>query len=148
VLGPPPFTTGYKSAYWEARQALYGGVSLLLLVPLVFGDQSRGSVRRFLQWRPIWWLGVISYGFYLWHLDWMNRAVTPALPPGFPIPWHGWTGATTGHANMLAVAGIGVAGAVVCAAISWYALERPLLRLKGLVGSSKERAGPDRPEPA
>jgi peptidoglycan/LPS O-acetylase OafA/YrhL len=146
VLGPPTLSTGYKSAYWQARQALYGGVAVLLLVPLVFGDQARGGVRRALRWRPVWWVGVVSYGFYLWHLDWMNRAVTPGVPAGFPVGWTGWTGAGAGHANLLAVAAIGLAGGLACAALSYYLFERPLLRFKGLVGTASDRTGADRPD--
>jgi peptidoglycan/LPS O-acetylase OafA/YrhL len=147
VLGPPDIVTGYKSAYWQERQILYGAVAVALLIPLAFGNQAVGGVRRFLRWKPVWWVGVVSYGFYLWHLDWMNRVVNRqtvfATHPG----WHGWAGTPSGNSNFLLLVAVGVVAALICAAISWYAMEKPLLRLKGLVGGKRALKPSERPEP-
>lgn len=51
-----------------AKVALQAVLVTLLALPLVFGDQRRGAPRRLLALKPIVWLGVISYSFYLWHL--------------------------------------------------------------------------------
>ncbi len=146
LLGPPPLATGYRGGYWQAHQALYGAFGLLLLVPLVFGNQARGGVRAFLRAKPIWWMGAVSYGFYLWHFDWMGRAVTPAAAAGSAPRWHGWLGEHIGAANFWALLGIGMACGLACAAVSWYALERPLLSLKGLVGARRDRLASNRPD--
>lgn len=142
VLGPPPLS-GYRGAYWQGRQATYGGVSLLLLVPLVFGDQRRGLVRAVLRWKPVWWVGTVSYAFYLWHFAWMKRYVN--RPTGFGSPgWQGWGHAVIGNANPWALVAIGLAGGLGAAAVSWYLVERPLLRLKSLV-SPIPRSVPELP---
>ena len=39
----------------------------LYLVPALFGDEGGGTVRRFLALRVMGWIGVVSYGLYLWH---------------------------------------------------------------------------------
>ena len=61
------------------------------MLPAVFGpqDRDRGWIRAFLQTRVMVFLGVISYGIYLWHELWLGKymewtgahAFTVALPP-------------------------------------------------------------------
>ena len=64
-----------------------------------------------LVWRPLTWMGTVSYGVYLWHQVFLQSA-----PWGVPV---------TGRFRDLAVAlAIGVA------ALSYYLLEKPLLRVK------------------
>ncbi|MBS1847592.1 MAG: acyltransferase [Actinobacteria bacterium] len=139
-------TGDYKSGYWQARSVLYGLLGLTMLIPLVFGDQSVGLIRRFVTWKPIWWIGVVSYGFYLWHLNLMERLVTMPNPLGGPPIWHGVRGWRLDDANPYGlllgafVAGLGVA------AVSWYAIEKPLLRFKDLVGGRGALRPDDRPD--
>jgi peptidoglycan/LPS O-acetylase OafA/YrhL len=55
------------------------------------------------------WLGVVSYGIYLWHLpllDLLHRHGVGGIP--------------------LAVGGLTLA--ITCAAVSWYLLEKPITR--------------------
>ena len=50
------------------KDGLYAVVIFFLLVPAVFGDRSGvGAVRRFLAWRPLLFVGTVSYSLYLWH---------------------------------------------------------------------------------
>jgi len=65
------------------------------------------------------WLGEVSYGIYLWHI--IVLEVLLGGPPGAPARAH-----SPLHALVLLTAT--TAGAVACAAASWYGLERPLLR--------------------
>lgn len=51
------------------RSLFYESTAFFLLLPAVFGDQRRGWIRRGLQLRPVVWLGLVSYGIYLWHRD-------------------------------------------------------------------------------
>jgi peptidoglycan/LPS O-acetylase OafA/YrhL len=51
-----------EATYWLSAVA-----AVLLMVPVIFGDQRRGLSRRILGARPIIGLGVVSYGVYLYH---------------------------------------------------------------------------------
>ena len=99
----------------ELRHLMNGLIVLFLLLPGVFGDMSRGGVRRFLRWRPIAYVGLVSYGVYLWHQGFTDKAMT-------------WTRSTPLHANFLLITGIAVACSVVMATLSWYCFERPINR--------------------
>lgn len=143
-LGDNP--ADYKSGYWQGRSVLYGLLGLTMIVPLVFGDQTRGLIRRFVTWKPIWWAGVVSYGFYLWHLSLMERLVTIPSPTGGPPQWTGVHGWTLSNANVYGLIVAGFALGLAVAGVSWYLVEKPLLRFKGLVGGRTARRPDDRPD--
>jgi peptidoglycan/LPS O-acetylase OafA/YrhL len=42
--------------------------ALLLIITTETSASRPHRLVHFLEWRPVWWLGVISYSFYLWHL--------------------------------------------------------------------------------
>jgi peptidoglycan/LPS O-acetylase OafA/YrhL len=96
------------------RQVLFGMVAGLVVAPGVFGPQDRGLVRRFLRWRPLVAAGVVSYGIYLWHLTVM---IELDEPDSFLAPASWWS-LTLGTAVI----------ATAIATVSWFILERPLLR--------------------
>ncbi len=89
-------------------------VAIGLVLPAVFGEPTRGWVRRVLGFPPLLWVGLVSYGFYLWHL-----AVIEKLQDG------GWDDKLGLPLFILAA----LAGSLAIAAVSWYCLERPILRL-------------------
>lgn len=110
-------------------QRLFVVVAVGLLLPAVFGDPARGLVRRVLAWRALLWVGLVSYGVYLYHVLAFDRI----------FRW-GWeTQAPVGEvARLLA----GVALTVAVAAVSYYAVERPVLRLKRLFATAPESDQP------
>jgi peptidoglycan/LPS O-acetylase OafA/YrhL len=91
----------------------FGAISALLLLPAVFGDRSGGLPRRLLAYPVVAWLGLISYGIFLWHyvIALRLRAAGADLDPG-----------------LILIATLGIT--IPCAAASYYLVERPLLRLK------------------
>lgn len=94
------------------KQLLSGVVAVLLVLPAVFGAEAGGLPRRVLAWRWLAWLGLVSYGIYLWH-----QGISAAL-------------GLHGQRSFFVLLPVVLAGAVVCAAVSYVVVERPLLRLK------------------
>jgi peptidoglycan/LPS O-acetylase OafA/YrhL len=106
---------------YVTRHYLLALIGVGLLLPALFGDPSRGFVRRVLASRVLTYLGMISYGVYLWHF-----AVLLQLQRwGF-----GDVAAHTGQWIWFPAA---LAGGVLLASISWYVVEKPITSLKGLV---------------
>jgi peptidoglycan/LPS O-acetylase OafA/YrhL len=104
------------------REWLYAAVAFGLLLPAVIGDQARGLPRRVLSLRVLGWLGLISYGIYLWQmtvLAQLTRWNFGAQWLGHPYLW--WSAGT-------------LIVTVAIAAASYYLLERPLMSLKNLFG--------------
>ena len=87
----------------------------MLLLPAVFGDEAGGAPRRFLRHPFVAWLGLISYGIFLWHY------VVLALHLGA-----GGAGLELRARSCSATLAI----TIPIAAASYYVVERPLLRLK------------------
>ena len=102
-----------SDAQAETKHWLYGISALFLLAPLTLGGTT--SLRSVLSWRPVAWLGEISYGIYLWHLPLLIALQLRVLH--YPI--------FSGHFWPLFLATS--AAATMAAACSYYALERPLL---------------------
>ena len=66
-----PYT--YSGASWLAEHVLFAGVAFFLLLPAVFGDDRTGLPRRVLRHPVAAWLGLVSYGIYLWHVPFVLR---------------------------------------------------------------------------
>jgi peptidoglycan/LPS O-acetylase OafA/YrhL len=113
VAGPRDLTlpTAWE---WTIKHWLYGLAATPLLIPLVAGDG--GILHRVLASRPMRVLGDLSYGIYLWHLP-----LLLAIQRGLGYHTFG------GHFWVLFLTTSVAATAV--AAVSWYGLERHLLRL-------------------
>jgi len=93
-------------------------IAALVLFPAIFGDRGSGLPRRFLAHRSLAWLGLISYGIFLWHFP-----ILYALVQGGILGW--WPSMAF---PVLALTTFAIT--LVCATLSYYLVERPLMRLK------------------
>ncbi|TFV61726.1 UNVERIFIED_ORG: acyltransferase [Bacillus sp. AZ43] len=102
------------------KNALYLGVAVLLVLPLVFGDQRQGWVRAALSSRAGRFLGDISYALFLVHLTVLVGGLT-VLDLG---PFRG---------NLFWVSVAVWVVSVAVAAVVYAVVERPLRRFRRLV---------------
>jgi peptidoglycan/LPS O-acetylase OafA/YrhL len=109
--------------------ALTAAMSALIVLPAVFGESAGGLPRRLLAWAPVAWLGLVSYGLFLWHLPIAQLLALPADPFHFSA-----SGLDLAAKIPFAVTPIlivlTVAVTSVLAAISYYVVELPFLRRK------------------
>jgi peptidoglycan/LPS O-acetylase OafA/YrhL len=118
----------YTPTEYMARHLLNSVVAVAVLVPAVFGDPRKGLTRRLLGNPALVYLGLISYGFYLFH--W---AVVDQL---FRWKLSGDVGFLDSYAAWYVTA---LAGAIVLGSLSYYLVERPALSLKGLVSPKPQQ---------
>jgi peptidoglycan/LPS O-acetylase OafA/YrhL len=100
-----------------ARNFLHGLVAVFVLIPAVFGPQDVSLFRRFLRWRPVVYLGVVSYGVYLWHNNFLEQAREWARSPVF-------------NGSFVLLLTVTLAWSLLAATASYYLVELPILRLK------------------
>ena len=105
-------------AQFFLRQALYGLMAFFLLIPAVFGDQDRSLVRRFLRWTPVAYFGLVSYGVYLWHQAWLGYVQRE------------WLGQPEFSGPIVALVVIAGTLSLMTATLSYFLVERPVLRFK------------------
>jgi peptidoglycan/LPS O-acetylase OafA/YrhL len=121
------------AAYWHATgrydpysagplHLIWAGVALFVMLPAVFGRSERGLPGRVLSTRLLAWLGLVSYGIYLWHL--------PLVPKLGHLSSNVVGERVGGSAQTIALFLVVVAVTVICAAGSYYLMERPILRFK------------------
>ena len=109
----------------------YGLTGFFLLVPGVIGDRTQGMLRGVLALPVLAWLGLVSYGIYLWQrpvIQWI--ADLDVLEPTWFDPNPLWIP-------------LALVLTVAAAALSYYLVERPVLKLKRLVSPAGVR--PDQP---
>lgn len=111
---------------WEVvlETVALGTLGALLLLVGVFGEEKR-LARAVLGNRISVWLGLVSYGIYLWHYPWLGYISDVPFVARFPVP-------------VLAFTVVSLAIVLPLAATSFYLLERPLLRWAGS-GASRDR---------
>lgn len=102
----------HSFAAYMARDTLMNvGIAVCVHRFVTYPDNRPG---RFLNWRPVAFVGTISYSLYLWQALFLNRE-SGSILAAFP-------------ANL--------AFAFTCALLSYYLVERPMLRLRGRVDGS------------
>lgn len=111
---------GYYHGVFDVYRLLLLATAAGLLLPAVFaGGPRTGMPRRLLATSALTWLGVVSYGIYIWHRPILDHVYAQ---------W--FTGADVSPRTTVAVAVIVVPLTIGCAAVSYYVVERPALRLK------------------
>ena len=96
-----------------ARQTIYLLVGVCLVLPIVFGPHERSPILRLLSNRVLSYLGLVSYGIYLWHqafLTWTHDL----------LGWGDFEG------NFIVLVIVGSLGSVAAAAASHRLVEAPL----------------------
>lgn len=111
------FSFGPKVALLQ--WALGGLIAFLVVLPAALGGASRSAGARVLLWRPVVWLGLISYGLFLWQAG-----------PLLVIFDQRWISSGHWAARFAEFAALAIAMTIPLAALSYYLVERPFLRLK------------------
>jgi len=125
LVAVPGYEPGYFGPIWQVMLEFLavGAMATLLLLIGVFGERAR-LARTVLGNRVSVWLGLVSYGIYLWHAPVLTYLSKTDLVASFPVPVVAFT------VSSLAVV-------LSLAAASFYLLERPLLRWAGS-GASRD----------
>lgn len=108
---------------------LFGAIAALVVLPAVVRDREGGLPRRILAHRIPSWLGLISYGIFLWHFPILYTLSRSGVKDWWP-----------GHSFPVVVV-LTLLIAVACASLSYYLVERPLMRLKNRRGDDASRLG-------
>jgi peptidoglycan/LPS O-acetylase OafA/YrhL len=103
------YATGSAHEFHDGLLTAVAIAAVLVIAPVAL-DQ-RGLVAAVLAWRPLAWLGTISYGVYLWH--WPIFLVLNGERTG-------WSG--------LSLFGVRCAATLAVSVVSYWAIERPVRR--------------------
>lgn len=113
ALPPIPFPLAPDVADVVPMHLGHAAMAFLIMIPVVFGDPNQGLVRRFLGHPAMVWLGLASYGMYLWHFS---------IAYGFGI----------GGSDMsfwpVLILTLGLS--IPLGALSFYLVEKPMMRFK------------------
>jgi peptidoglycan/LPS O-acetylase OafA/YrhL len=111
----------YSPTQYLIRHLLNSTIGVALVFAAVFGDSRKGLTRRVLANPALIYIGVISYGFYLFHFAVITQLFHwKFYNVHFAHPYLRWYVAA-------------LIGAVLFGSASYYLVERPALTLKRLV---------------
>ena len=116
--GPSIATPDVGRVQYVGEYLLFGVIAALVLLPAIFGDGRSGIPRRVLAHPTLAWLGLVSYGIFLYSYPVMLGMLDIGVTDWWPSMAFVVLTITT------------LAVTLVCAALSYYLLERPLMRRK------------------
>ena len=90
-------------------------VAVLLVAPAIFGDERVGLVRRLLATPSVQWLGLVSFGVFLWNEPLASYIAAQGWNASGPLP------AELQLFFLTTIASVGIG------AVSYYGLERPVM---------------------
>jgi peptidoglycan/LPS O-acetylase OafA/YrhL len=108
------YATGNAREFHAGLLIVVAVAAVLLVAPVALDQGS--PVAQVLAWRPLVWLGAISYGVYLWHWP-----IFLALN-GERTGWSGWP-----------LFALRCAATVAVATASWWLLEQPIRRWRPVI---------------
>lgn len=109
LAGAVHWATGSADEFRHGLLSVVALASIAVIAPVALYQD--GMIARALAWRPLAWLGGISYGIYLWH--WPVFLVLNGERTG----WSGW--------SLFAAR---CTATVAVAFVSWWAIEEPIRR--------------------
>ncbi len=126
VVPGEPVTSSQEVA-GELCRALVG---VFVVIPVVLGPQRRGAVRWLLRSPALAYLGVVSYGLYLWHYLLLQTVQSD---------WLGWR-RYSGNPVVLLLCTFPVV--ILAATASWHFVEHPVIHLARRVGQRRAALDP------
>ena len=118
------FASSDASLYYGTLSVFALCIAMIVL-RLITGEQS--IAKTFLEWRPLRWIGQISYGLYLWHYLFFEFAKMTF--ESFPV-------------QLL----VGVVLAFIVSTLSFYLIEQPFLKIKLRLNEAEAKSA--KPQPA
>ena len=109
--------------------ALTASLSILIVLPAIFGEEDGGFPRRMLAMPIVAWFGLVSYGVFLWHLTVAQFLGLPSDPAHFSADGLDLAAKLPEPVTPLLMA-LTLAVTSALAALSYYVVERPFLRRK------------------
>jgi peptidoglycan/LPS O-acetylase OafA/YrhL len=109
----PPSAFVFERGQQIVTHVAFGLIAALLVIPAVFPGERPNGPARLLANPVVAWLGLISYGIFLWHYVFTIKLGYAGSALSFPV-----------------ILAITLAGSTCLAALSYYLVERPILRLK------------------
>jgi peptidoglycan/LPS O-acetylase OafA/YrhL len=121
---PPRGLVTYTFSEDMGIHYLYLAVAVFFLLPGIFGPQKEGAIRRVLRHPAVVFLGLISYGLYLWNETLIEKYVE-------------WTNSTPFNTSFPVMLLVVFVATTIVATISYLVVERPALSLKGRVSDRR-----------
>ena len=110
---PPSPLLSPKEAF--SMRAMYSFTALFVIIPCVFAARRAGPARWGFANPVMVWLGLVSYGIYLWHEAWQDKFLT----------WFDYEPLRAPFMSMLIFT---LVLSVISGAASWYLVERPAMK--------------------